>query len=975
MPTLFWDIETRSTVSLEDAGAWRYAADATTEVLCIGFAVDDSDVQIWTPGQPIPDEFIAAVSDPTWCIVAHNFAFERAIATRILQPRFNWPEIPLAQQRCSMSLALANALPAALDNAARALKLDYHKDGEGYLLMRRMARPRRPRKNEDPAGIYWVDGPELRERLHLYCKRDIETERALYRRLPPLSPIEQRLWELDAVINARGFYTDLALTKAACAIARTEQVNINAEIRALTNGEIDSVHQVERIKAFVLRHGHTIAGLTRRSVSAVLAHNPASDIRQLLELRSAGARASTRKFDTLLNSVDTDQRLRGTLRFHASSTGRWAGSRFQPQNLKKPETKDLGAAVNAIMAGDIARIRELGAPLTVAGDIARGIICAAPGCILIGADFSAIESRVLAWLSGEEWKLDTYRQYDATGNPEFEPYCVMASQALKRTVTPDDESGRSFGKTYDLAFGFGGGVGAWRKFDSSDSYSDAEIEHFKKAFRTTHRATVKFWRALERAAHRCVYTGAPINLGNRFAFAMENGTLFMTLPSERRLAYPEACLVPGKFEFTRELRYKDNARGGWANIGAWYGTLVENVVQATARDLLAAAMLRLEAAGYPIVLTVHDEIVCEVPVGFGTADEFHQLMTELPEWATGLPVAAKIWMRQRYAKSKGKPTTQPITIAALQPPPIELDSASPTLAEKDEEEVETKVTLADLISEPIVGGKVCCPWHDDRTPSLQIYADHYHCYVCGAHGDLIDWLVQVGGLDRAEAVRVIETWDGPAAAIAPNDPEIARASALRLWEAARPIAGTLAARYLSKTRGIDLAALPAGINAVLRFHARCPFGPGTRHPCLLALLRDAATDAITGIHRIALTADARKIERRMLGRTGAVKLWPAGAQLVVGEGIETVLAAATRIQHRGAPLQPAWSMVSSYALGRLPVIPGIERLIILVDHDEAGLTASGTCIDRWIRAGRGVIRLKPKRAGADFNDLVKESAA
>jgi len=977
MPTLFWDIETRSTVPLEDAGAWRYAADPTTEVLCVGYAVDDSDVQIWTPGQAIPQEFIAAASDPSWCVVAHNFAFERAIATRILQPRFDWPEIPLAQQRCSMSAALANALPGALDNAARALKLDYQKDQEGYLLMRRMARPRRARKNEDPAGIYWVDSPESRERLHLYCKRDVETERALYRRLPPLSPIEQRLWELDAVINARGFYTDIALAKAACEIARIEQANINAEICTLTNGEIVSLHQVEKIKTFVCKHGHALAGLTKRSVSAALAHNPSDQIRQLLELRRTGARASTRKFDALLKSVDSDQRLRGTLRFHASSTGRWAGSRFQPQNLKKPETKDLDAAVNAIMAGDMARIRELGAPLTVAGDIARGIICAAPGYVLVGADFSAIESRVLAWLASEEWKLDTYRQYDATGNPEFEPYCVMASQALKRTVTPNDEVGRAFGKVYDLAFGFGGGIGAWRKFDPSDAYSDAEIERFKISFRNSHRATVKFWHALERAAHRCVRTGAQINLGNRFSFTMENGTLFMTLPSGRRLGYPEACSVPGKFEFTRELRYKDNARGGWTDYGAWYGTLVENAVQATARDLLAAAMLRLEAARYPIVLTVHDEIVCEVSEGFGATDEFHRLMTELPEWATGLPIAAKVWTRQRYAKSKDKPTAQPI--AALQPPPIELDSASPALVDEDEDkaeaEAEIKVPLADLIGEPIKGGKTCCPFHDDTTPSLQIYADHFHCYVCGAHGDPVDWLVQVEGLDRDEALRVLETWDGPMTPIASNNPEIARANALRLWESARPIAGTLAARYLSETRGIDLTALPAEINTVLRFHARCPFGPGTRHPCLLALLRDVATDAITGIHRVALTPDARKIERRMLGRTGAVKLWPTGAQLVVGEGIETVLAAATCIQYRGAPLRPAWSMVSSYALGRLPIIPGVERLIILVDHDEAGLTASGTCMDRWIRAGRGVIRLKPKRAGADFNDLVKESAA
>ena len=240
---------------------------------------------------------------------------------------------------------------------------------------------------------------------------------------------------------------------------------------------------------------------------------------------------------------------------------------------------------------------------------------------------------------------------------------------------------------------------------------------------------------------------------------MENGALLMALPSGRRLAYPEACSVPGKFEFTRELRYKDNARGGWTDYGAWYGTLVENAVQATARDLLAAAMLRLEAAGYTITLTVHDEIVCEVPEGFGSVEEFHRLMTERPEWAAGLPVAAKVWTRQRYAKSKGKPTAQPITIAALQPPPIELDNASPTLVDEEEEEVEIKASLADLISDPVVSGKTRCPFHNDTTPSLQIYSDRFHCYVCGAHGDPIDWLIQVEGLDRDEAVRVLETWE------------------------------------------------------------------------------------------------------------------------------------------------------------------------------------------------------------------------
>jgi DNA polymerase len=965
MPTLHWDIETRSPVALEDAGAWRYAADPRSEVLCVGYAVDDGEVRIWTPGEPIPEEFFAAAGNPTWDAVAHNFAFERAIATHILQPRFGWPEIPLTRQRCSMTLVLANALPAALDNAARALKLAYQKDTEGYLLMRRMSRPRRPRKGEDPNGIYWVDGPELRARLHLYCKRDVETERAVYHCFPPLLPSEQRLWELDATINARGFHTDIALAKAAREVARIEQANINAEIRTLTNGEIISVGQVEKIKAFVRRHGHTLEALTKRSVSAVLAHNPSDQVRQLLELRRAGARASTRKFDALLESVDTDQRLRGTLRFHASSTGRWSGSRFQPQNLKKPETRDLDAAVDAILAGDMSRIRELGAPLTVAGDAARAIICAAPGHVLIGADFSSIESRVLAWLADEKWKLETYRKYDATGNPEFEPYCVMASRALKRTVTPEDEAGRAFGKTYDLALGFGGGVGAWRKFDASGTYSDLEIEGFKRAYRRDHPATFRFWHRLERHAHRCARTKKPTALGNFISFAMESGTLFMTLPSGRRLAYPEASLVPGKFEDTRALRYKDNAKGGWADVDSWYGTLVENAVQATARDLLAAAMLRLEAAGYKIVLTVHDEIVCEVPEGFGSVEEFHRLMTEPPEWADGLPITAKVWTRQRYAKSK----------SALKPAsPDQPAVASPSVmsSEPADDDVDDEVTvpLSDLISEPIVGGKVLCPFHDDRTPSLQVYADHYHCFVCGAHGTAIDWLMQVEGMERAEAVHLLENWDGPFTPIAVKDPEVSQAFALHLWDEARPIAGTLAARYLSETRGIDLTALPADIGSVLRFHLRCPFGPGARHPCLLALLHDVTTDAVTGIHRIALTPDARKIERRMLGRAGAAKLWSAGPQLVIGEGIETVLAAATRIPFEEAPLRPAWALVLSDALGRLPPVTGVDRLIILVDHDDTGMLAASTCAARWTGAGRTVIELMPDQKGADFNDLI-----
>jgi DNA polymerase len=390
MPILFWDVETRSVLDLGIAGAWRYASDPSTEVLCVGFAVDDGEPQIWIPGKPCPEPLAAAASDSSWRAVAHNYLFERAIATRILEPRHGLPRIPLARQYCSMTLALANALPGELEAAALALGLPYHKDREGYRLMRQMARPRRARKGEDVNGIYWVDSPELRKRLHEYCMRDVEVERALFNRLPLLPPKEQEHWQLDAIINERGFYVDRALVKATRDLAQAEQAAINTEIAKYTDGEITSVNQRDRIIAFARRHGHTLEALTKRSVAAVLAHEPNDLVRHVLELRKEGARASVHKFNRLLAGVDTDGRQRGTLRFMGSGTGRWSGRGCQPQNLKKSETKNINAAVEAILTGDTDRVRELGAPLMIAGDVSRAMICATPGHTLVGGDFSSI---------------------------------------------------------------------------------------------------------------------------------------------------------------------------------------------------------------------------------------------------------------------------------------------------------------------------------------------------------------------------------------------------------------------------------------------------------------------------------------------------------------------------------------------------------------------------------------------------------
>jgi hypothetical protein len=311
---------------------------------------------------------------------------------------------------------------------------------------------------------------------------------------------------------------------------------------------------------------------------------------------------------------------------------------------------DVDSAISAIKSGDIGRVEALGQPLSIAADVSRGLICARPGHVLIGADFSAIESRVLAWLAGEKWKIDAYRQFDESGDPALEPYCQIASKILGRTVTPDDTEGRDLGKVADLAGGFGGSVGAWRKFAPKDTRSDESIKADIGAFRRAHPQIVRFWSNLETALKRAIRRPGWFICG-RLSAERRDGTLWMTLPSGRAIAYPEARLVDGKFEDTTDIAFRDNAKGQWREVVEWYGTFVENAVQATARDLLAAALVRLEAAGFPIVAHVHDEAIAEIPEGMDRQAEFLAIMTQAPPWADGLPIAGKAWCGKRFVKS------------------------------------------------------------------------------------------------------------------------------------------------------------------------------------------------------------------------------------------------------------------------------------------------------------------------------------
>jgi DNA polymerase len=670
------DIETRATLNLPDVGAWRYGGDPNTGVWCVAYAVDAGPAAIWIPGQPIPEVFSTAAQNPDWIVVAHNDQFETAIETRILAPRYGWPLVPIERHRCTMAMASASALPAKLKIVAEVLELSARKDDQGARLMQQMARPRKPRAGEDPNGIYWHDDPEKLERLYAYCRQDVAVERELYHRLPPLADSEQALWTLDATINHRGFQTDGELLAAASHIAAAAGQAVQDELIRITNGALTSTDQVAALMDWLGEHGCEVRDLRKPTLRHALRRKIDPVVRRVMELRLGAAHAAAAKIDTLLAWRDADGRVRGTLRFHGAGTGRWTGHGPQPQNFKR-DGENIEAKRIAVATGDLTHVAGLyPQPLEVVGDIARAMICAAPGHRLLIGDFSGIESRVLAWVSGQQSKLDQWAKFDRTGDSKDEPYYLLGRSCGQR-----EESARSIGKTADLAFGYMGGPGAWdRLAPEDDSSSDADKRRYQQTWRRLHPQTVKFWGSINRAAIQAVRKpGTTLNC--RRLTVVYDGEIFLRiiLPSGRALSYPSPRLATDKFGNTIVL-FKDSAASKWADCrfgqGAYGGLWAENIVQAISRDLLAAAMQRLESAGYPVTLHVHDEIVAEAPIDFGSIEEFRRLITTLPDWAEGLPTAAKVRNGSRFSKSSEKQT------AAVETPGYRVSETTPPWADE-----------------------------------------------------------------------------------------------------------------------------------------------------------------------------------------------------------------------------------------------------------------------------------------------------
>jgi DNA polymerase len=998
MRTCYWDFETFSQCNLKERGAHIYACDPTTDIFFFCYAIDDGDVQVWKPGELVPAPF---ASPSNYKFISDNWTFERAIHAQILVKRYGFPPLPLENQDCAQRLALANAYPAELGLRCEALGLPYRKDDEARKAMHRLSRPKTAKKWKRP------EDPTVRERdlalLLQRCKTDVEAIRAAHTapQLKPLLPEERQALLLDALINERGVRANIPFLTAAHAFAVQERNAINARLNEMTAGVITTIDQVARIKNLINARGHHLTTLNKRAVSVALSHRPDDFVRELLELRQQGAYASVRMAKRLLGRADSvDGRIRGALRFCGSSTGRWSSPGAQLHNLKRNDAEFPASLVDALLTGNHTELARFSNPLAVVAELSRAALCAASGHELVCADFSSIESRITAWLAGETWKLENFRRFDATGDKDLDLYRVLAHRMLHKStpVSAITAAERQLGKCAELACGFAGGVGAWRRIaHDADDRSDAEVLTIIKQWRDAHPAICAFWHQLAQAVRVAIRTGRPILVAATprppIVAAFDGQTLTITLPNGRALTYPGAHLVPNdKFEDAPpDVEFFDNERGQWKPKRGWHGLLAENCVRATARDLLRDALFRFEACGLPVVLHAHDEVVIEVPQGSITEAEVLAILLETPTWAEGLPLGGKVRFGSTYldAPATGEPpevkTEAEVIERAVN---AFIAGAAPLPTTKDVEQGAdedflaslgtTRAPLADFVSLPMdSGGRVSCPFHDDWEPSCRIYADHFHCYGCGARGDRLDWLMRVEGMTREEALAALQDWYGPTSLESKQSDAEKLDFALSIWNAAQALHGTIGERYLAETREIDISKLPSSIHDALRFHPHCVFGARSHCPCLVALMRDPVTDAPVGIHRIGLASGNGKIaklDRKALGHMGVVKFWPVNGsgQLVVGEGLETVLAASTRISYRGAPLTPAWSAVAKGALARLPVVPGVEPLILLVDHDEnnEGQRAAELCKRVWRSANRTVVPLIPKQKGWDFNDVV-----
>ncbi len=640
---LSMDIECFSDVDLIKCGVYAYADSPAFEILLFAYSFDGGETQIidLAQGERLPAEVEEAIFDVSVTKTAYNANFERTCLSK------HFGRIPPESWHCSAVQAAMLALPRSLEDVGRVLGLDEQKMKEGRELIRYFCVPCKPTKaNGGRTRNLPCHAPEKWELFKTYCKRDVDVEKAIRRKLHnfPIPESEMELYRLDQRINDRGVLVDMGLVKQAIACERLHKEVVTKRAYELTG--LENPNSVAQLKGWLGDMGMEAESLSKKAVAEMIAETD-GEVEELLRLRLLMAKTSVKKYEAMERSVCSDGRIHGMLMFYgANRSGRWSGKNVQIQNLPKNDIPDLELARELVKQGrfeDIELLYE--STPNVLSELIRTAFIPKPGCRFVVADFSAIEARVMGWLSGEEWVLDVFR-----GDGKLYEMTASRMFGIPMAEIGKGSPERAKGKVASLACQYGGSTGALVSMGALDmGLTEDELPPLVAAWRKANPHMVQFWWDVDAAAIKAVTEKQKTKVG-RIIFEYKSGILFITLPSGRKLSYVKPRMAVNKFG-RDGLTYEGISENKkWSRIETYGPKLVENIVQGTARDLLAEAMLRVEKKGYPIVMHCHDEIIAEVPEGTGSVDEMCGIMAIQPTWAEGLPLRADGYSCSFYQK-------------------------------------------------------------------------------------------------------------------------------------------------------------------------------------------------------------------------------------------------------------------------------------------------------------------------------------
>lgn len=647
MDILSIDIETYSSIDLIKSGVYAYASAPDFKIILFGYAFNDETVKVidLASGEKLPDRVKKALVCKDVIKTAYNANFERVC----IQQHFN-TKLHIDEWRCSAIAASELGLPQTLKAVALILNLDEQKDSRGKGLIKYFCMPCKATiKNKSRIINLPEHDIEKWNIFKEYCKKDVEVEREIRKKLSkfPLVDNEQHLWEYDQRINDRGVKVDLEFVKIAIEFNNFYSNRCFEEAIKLTG--LSNPNSVQQLKKWIFETtGEEISSLNKENVKELLNNTNNEQLKSLLDLRKHMSKTSISKYEAVLRSVGPDNRVRGLLQFYgANRTGRWAGRIVQVHNLPQNHLKDLECAREVVKEGDFEIFEMLfGDAPPVLSELIRTLFIADKGRRFIVSDFSAIEARVIAYLADEQWRLEVFKTHGKI-------YEASAAQMFKVPIESIKKGNplRQKGKIAELALGYGGGVGALTSMGALKmGLTEDELSPLVYKWREANKNIIKLWKSVERAAINAV-NNKPSVINHGISFIKKSGILFIGLPSGRSIAYIRPKIEKNKFG-SDCLTYEgvEQSRKVWSRIDTFGGKLVENIVQAFARDCLANSIVKLEDKGYEINFHVHDEIIINAPYGFSSSEEVANIMSEPISWAEGLTLKADAYETEFYKK-------------------------------------------------------------------------------------------------------------------------------------------------------------------------------------------------------------------------------------------------------------------------------------------------------------------------------------